>query len=58
MPWNALEVATKIIDGEAHETETFETKSGKALISTFEAIPVCIRHALAQVIVDPEQSFT
>ena len=48
---------TKIIDGEAHETETFENQEWqKLLISTFEAIPGLSGHALAQVIVDPEQS--
>ena len=47
----------KIIDGEAHETETFENQEWqKLLISTFEAIPGLSGHALAQVIVDPEQS--
>ena len=48
---------TKIIDGEAHQTETFENREWQKLLkSSFEAISGFSGHALAQVIVDPEQS--
>ena len=48
---------TKIIDGEAHQTETFENREWQKLLkSSFEAISGFSGHALAQVIFDPEQS--
>jgi carbamoyl-phosphate synthase large subunit len=48
---------TKIIDGEANESEAFENREWeKSMQCAFEAIPGLSGHALAQVIVDSEQN--
>ena len=48
---------TKIVDGEAHESEIFENREWeKSMQCAFEAIPGLSGHALAQVIVNSEQN--
>ena len=46
---------TKIVDGEAHESETFRNAEWESLMQTsLESIPGLYGHVLAQVIVDPD----
>ena len=48
---------TKTIDGEAHESETFENREWeKSMQCAFESIPGLSGHALAQAIVDSGQN--